>query len=383
MSDSTGNLITRRRLAQVATAVAAVPALARVRPAGARQPASPVAGPGGIAHRGVTYDCGVEFYYNAPNRPDSDRAYLRNELTAIRDELNCTSVGLYGSNVERLLEATDVALELGLHPWVQPRFIDEYTEFTIPKLVDFGRELEARMTSEQPIVFNIGCENAMFLSGIVPGRIFDDRVNTLINTIDQIPVYIDRLNSYLSEAVIAIRPNFSGQLTYSASEWEEIDWSWFDIIGIDFYKTADNQATYVDQLKQYLSMGKPLAITEFGCGCFKGSEELGGDTYTVVDYTQDPPRVPDWVVRDESVQADYVSELIDLYAAEGVHSAFVHNFIEPASPHNPEPEYDYDVASYGIVKTYGEDSEKPYAGTGYWEPKASFKAIAGIYGSLK
>ena len=38
------------------------------------------------------------------------------------------------------------------------------------------------------------------------------------------------------------------------------------------------------------------------------------------------------------------------------------------------------MASFGIVKIYPSDSEKPYATTGYWEPKLAFGEIARIYG---
>ena len=76
--------------------------------------------------------------------------------------------------------------------------------------------------------------------------------------------------------------------------------------------------------------------------------------------------------RDEQGQAAYIRELLEVFDAEGVDSAFVFTFALYDFPHRPggDPRDDLDLASYGIVKVL-ED--------GRTEPKAAFTALARRY----
>jgi len=81
------------------------------------------------------------------------------------------------------------------------------------------------------------------------------------------------------------------------------------------------------------------------------------------------------------VQADTITELLDLYQAAGMHGAFVYTFIEPGQTYSPDPLYDLDMASFGVVKIFPEGTGKGYEESGYWEPKAAFREIAERYAS--
>ncbi|TSI18875.1 hypothetical protein FO013_04930, partial [Brevibacterium aurantiacum] len=84
--------------------------------------------------------------------------------------------------------------------------------------------------------------------------------------------------------------------------------------------------------------------------------------------------------RDESGQADYLTDLLEVFDSEGVDSAFVFLFALDNLPHRPEsdPREDLDLASLSIVKVL-----EGHNGTTYpqmpWEPKAAFTAIAEFY----
>jgi hypothetical protein len=188
------------------------------------------------------------------------------------------------------------------------------------------------------------------------------------------------LNDLVASATAVAREVFGGSITYSSGSWEELDWSGLDYVGVDYYMDAGNRSTYVDDLRAYHQHGKPIVITEFGCCCYEGAEDAGGSGFDIVDWEKSPPELKGDFVRNEQVQADYIANLIEIYEGEGVHGAFVYTFLEE-SPHSPDPRYDLDMASFGIVKIYPEESEKSYASTGYWEPKLAFDEIARIYGS--
>ena len=188
--------------------------------------------------------------------------------------------------------------------------------------------------------------------------------------------YNRRLNAFLADALPVIRPIFGGQLTYSSGTWEDVDWSGFDVLGIDLYRDADNAATYVQDVRRLHRHGKPVVITEFGCCAFRGADDLGGTGFFKIDWTKNPPVVEPGIVRDEKVQARYIGELLDIFTAEGVHGAFVYDFIEPGNPYSPDPRHDLDMAGFGVVKCYPTGHELAYDRTGHFEPKAAFHLMA-------
>ena len=59
-----------------------------------------------------------------------------------------------------------------------------------------------------------------------------------------------RLNAFLDDAVTTIRPLFGGRLTYSSGTWEQVDWRRFDVMGIDLYRDAGNEATFIDEVRE-------------------------------------------------------------------------------------------------------------------------------------
>ena len=181
----------------------------------------------------------------------------------------------------------------------------------------------------------------------------------------------------MREGLRRVRRVFGGQITYSSGPWESVDWADFDVVGVDMYRDASNHATFVDDVRSLHRHGKPVMITEFGCGCFNGADELGGMGFTMIDYSQDPPVLADGVVRNEQVQADYIDELLTIFEREGMHGAFVYDFIEPGSPHIPDaPQYDYDTIGFSVVKCYADGHDKEYRTTGIFEPKKAFHTIA-------
>ena len=75
--------------------------------------------------RGVTYDTGTEYRPGESSRPLWHDADVLRDLRVIRDALHASSVGLYGTNLERLVEAARLAHQEKLHVALQLRSIDE------------------------------------------------------------------------------------------------------------------------------------------------------------------------------------------------------------------------------------------------------------------
>jgi hypothetical protein len=175
-----------------------------------------------------------------------------------------------------------------------------------------------------------------------------------------------------------VREHFHGQLTYASGTWETVDWTLFDFVGIDYYRDVINKNSYREKLRAYFKYSKPVVILEFGCCTYKEAEDKGSYGWTIVDRSKTPVHLEGEFVRDESTQANYLTELLDICNMERVEGAFVFTFVNPTYPYNENPSYDLDMASYSVVKTYENKKGTTYEGMP-WEPKKSFATLAEYY----
>jgi hypothetical protein len=167
-------------------------------------------------------------------------------------------------------------------------------------------------------------------------------------------------------------------VTYASGLWEPVDWSPFDIVSVDAYRDAGNADGYVIGLRRQVQLGKPVAITEFGCCAYAGAADRGGLGWTIADMDADPPRLDGDYVRDEAEQVRYLQELLTIFAAEGVDSAFWFTFAGYDFRDSGAPRGDLDLASYGLVKMLADGPVGGYDDLG-WEPKLAFQALAQAY----
>ncbi|MFD0855672.1 hypothetical protein ACFQ07_25750, partial [Actinomadura adrarensis] len=179
----------------------------------------------------------------------------------------------------------------------------------------------------------------------------------------------------LADALGTARGCFHGTVGYAAGGWEKVDWSGFDFIGVNLYRSGSDPGAYEKALRTLLDgADKPVVITEFGCGAHIGADRRGPGSFLIVQWLAEQPRVKDGHVRDEQTQATYLGELIELYAAQGVHGCFVFTFAMPDFPHDPDPRHDLDMAGFGVVKA-------PAGAPWTWEPKEAFHEVARRYAS--
>jgi hypothetical protein len=320
---------------------------------------------GGLRQRGVNYDTEREVW-----RP----AYVRREIRAIRRDLHCNAVILLGSDLRRLTQAVAFAAEEGMYVWFEARRFDEGPERTLEFVTAVARAGERLRRRHPGVGISLGCELTIFMAGLVPGHDWQERAGNLGTPAGR--GYDQRLNAFLRRALRTVRPIFGGRLTYTSGTWEGVDWHGFDVVGVDLYRDASNEATYPQDVRALHRFGRPVVITEFGCCTYRGADERGGDGFEIVDWTKDPPFVRPGYVRDERVQSRYLSELLDVYEAEAIHGAFVYNFIDPGSPYSPDPRHDLDMAGFSLVKVLPPGAKHAYRVSGHWEPKHAFHTLA-------
>jgi hypothetical protein len=342
---------------------------------------------------GVCYDAGVVM--DIPWRPRLDAQTARREMAIIHDDLHCTAVRVMARDIGRLQLATEAALEAGLDVWCSPTVWDQGPDETVAATVPAAQAAE-RLRSAAPdrITFVVGGELTLFMRGILPGRRLADRLrNMMASGTIRSGAHNRPLNAVLARLEAAVRPVFGGPLTYASLPWEQVDWSRFDVVGVDHYRAARIKDRYVDMLAPLLATGKPVVNTEFG-----NPSCVGGDDMSAVSITSDidgvslwlhslpalgrfvRPRVTKLIGRDEALQARELTETLAILDAAGIEGAFVSTFIFVIRPFDEDPRHDLDACSPGLVRplTGGR------LGTTFpdmpWEPKEGFRAVARSYG---
>jgi len=341
-----------------------------------------------VNRRGVCYDVGRVLGGNW--RPTFDRPVVHRELKIIANDLHCNAVRICGRNVERLVAAAEDALEQGLEVWLSPELWGKGPEQTLAYIVKAATAAEqVRLRWPERLVFVVGSELTLFMRGIVPGRTIAARVANV--RADARSGRYDRpLQTFLAQANEAVRRAFHGPVTYAALIWEAVDWSLFDIVGVDHYRDARIKDRYVEMLQPLFAHGKPVVVTEFGMRSYQGAETSGALGFGVVDHRSVVlhllpivgrfvrPRLKGTHVRTEALQAREITETLGILDGAGVDGAFVCTFVEPIAPFNEDPRYDLDMSALSLVKTYAGGHGTTYPDMP-WEPKESFRAVAAYY----
>ena len=344
---------------------------------------------------GVCYDAGV--VKDIPWRPNLDARTARREMQIIRHDLHCTAVRIMARDTARLQLATEAALEAGLDVWLSPAVWDRDADGTIVATVRAAQAAE-RLRSAAPgrVTFIVGGELTLFMRGILPGRTLNARLkNMMASGAIRSGAHNPPLNAVLARLEAAVRPVFGGPLAYAALPWEQVDWSRFDVVGVDHYRAARIKDRYVEMLAPFLATGKPVVITEFGNPSCEGGDEMSAlsiapniDPISFILHALPGlgrfvrPRVAKIIARDEALQARELTETLTILDAAGVEGAFVSTFIFAIMPYDPDPRYDLHACSPGLVRPL----IRGRRGTAYpdmsWEPKVGFRAVADYYGQL-
>lgn len=351
--------------------------------------------------RGVCYDIG-RVMLGRDWRPEFSAAEARRELAIIQRDLHCNAVRICGQDLDRLMRAGGDALDLGLEVWLSPELWDRSPGETLAYVADAAEQAE-ELHRHRPgaVTFSVGSELTLFMNGIVEGRsVFERIAHPDFWERVRAGAHNEPLNAFLRDATERVRAVFGGHLTYASVPLETVDWSRFDIVGLDLYRDARIRNRFGEILGRYFAFERPLAITEFGCCTYRGAAAEGGRGFAILDTAggdATPPRLGGRYVRDEDEQAREVGELLTIFDNAGVDATFVMTFVAPLHPYSDDALHDLDMASYSLVRSYGgrlgpfgaAHPDAPWdrdrLGVTYpdlpWDPKQSFGAVAGLYGA--
>jgi len=336
--------------------------------------------------KGVCYDVGREML-GRNWRPRFDRRVVHRELEIIRDDLHCNAVRIQGRDLDRLAVAAEDALRQGLDVWFSPELWDHTPDETRAYVAGGARRAE-ELRAQWPghVVFSVGSEVTLFTQGFLPGNNVLERLAhpSLWETL-RAGAHNPPLNAFLAATTAEVREVFHGSVTYASVGLETVDWSPFDIVGVDLYRDGRAREMYPRLIERYRRLGKPVANMEFGCCTFQGAEDLGGRGWEIIDWSQTPPQLKGPYVYDQSSQAREVAELLRINDEAGVDATFVFTFEDQAGVEDAGRElirqlpFDFDIARYGLVKMHLDERPGSVYPDMPWEPKAAFRAVADYY----
>lgn len=338
-----------------------------------------------MKRKGINYDVGTFTTPNVSSRPNFDRTIVQREIRIIKQDLHCNAIRISGQEIDRLVYAAQCALEQGMEVWVSPALINATRKETLDYFRDCATAVERLRAESSKVVFVTGTELTFFMKELVAGDTPTERMQSFMKPWRLIKSAIlqgsfnKNLNLFLEDAVKMVREQFHGPLAYASGVWETVDWSAFDFVGVDYYHDAMTKANYGESLNKYAAFNKPLIITEFGCCTYEGAEEKGGYGWAIVDRSQNPPRLKGVYKRSEATQAKLLTDSLDIFETKNVDGAFVFTFVMPKYPYCEDPQFDLDMASYGVVKSFDDRRGTTYPDMP-WEPKQSFDRLALYYG---
>ncbi len=336
--------------------------------------------------RGITYDTGF-IYKGTTSRERFDSEVVKRELSIIRDDLHCTAVRVIGGDPERLELAATFAADLGLEVWFSPYPLELVADEMLSLFADCAERAERIRRRGAEVVYVTGAELSLMDNGFLPGDSIEERLDALLRQPDgrreRAVEASARVNDFLGKSAALVRERFGGKVTYAAVPIERVDWTPFDIISVDLYRSAEIANQFAEGVRSLVAQGKPVAITEFGAASYRGAGDRGAQGLEIVEYTKDtvsPVRLRGEYARDEAGQGAYLRELLEIFEAEGIDSAFVFLFALYSYLHRPngDPRDDLDLASFGIVKVLEGNHGDTYPDMP-WEPKAAFAALADFY----
>jgi hypothetical protein len=330
---------------------------------------------------GVTYDTGFTHLGTTTHEP-FDPDIVAKDMRIIRNDLHADAVRITGGVADRLEIAARHAAAAGLEIWYCPFTNDLTTEELLAFLLDAAERAERIRRQGANIRFLTGSEISIMTIGLMPGDTLTERAAVIADPArvrEILPRVQRETNALLARAAAGARERFGGLVGYASLPMEGVDWTPFDFIATDAgYRDASNAAVLPANLATMTAQGKPFAITEFGCAPFTGAADRGSrsDIIGYDEATARPARLTETVERNEHEQAAYLRDLLDLYDAGGVDTAFVYTFASRHLPTSDDPERDFDLGSFGIVQVLPPGrTGATYPGMP-WEPKAAFSALA-------
>ena len=272
---------------------------------------------------------------------------------------------------QRLASAGEHALAAGLELWFSPVPVNLQTGALPGYFARCAREAERlRRAYEGQVVLVLGCEISLWCAGFFPGDTALGRIATVTDpALESKPDVLEALGRGLERArrthhdiVRAARNEFAGgESPMRPGRGKPSTGSCLTSCRSTCTAIAPTRpGTETRCGSYYAPLGKPVAVTEFGCCTYRGAAARGGLGWMIADENSDPPVISGTYERDEEEQVRHLREMLAVYETEDIDSAFWFTFAGFEQPrHLADPHRDLDLASYGVVAVLGSTPAAP------------------------
>src|SRR5438105_8226391 len=76
-----------------------------------------------MQHKGINYDTGTKTTTGGLTRETLDAATITKEIDIIKNELHCNAIRVSGIDIDRVVQASETALQQGLTVWFSPSLV--------------------------------------------------------------------------------------------------------------------------------------------------------------------------------------------------------------------------------------------------------------------
>ena len=326
---------------------------------------------------GINYDTG--FFVGEDSRPDFDEATAAREMRVIAEDLHCTAVRISGGDPARIEAAAAHAAEAGLQVWFAPFPVDLDPGAMVELMRDSASRAENLRNHGADVVLLTGCEISLFGAGLISGANLLERITTLMTAGPGIREIQRNTQECLNEMAAVSRATFGGPISYASGVWEDVDWTAFDIVGLNATGTNRTPPT-TEHVGPRAPARKARRRHRIRLLHLPGRRRPGRHGLDGRRPTADPP-LDGTLERDEQEQVDYFTQSMQAFEETGMRGAFWFTFgLYTTVRRDDDPTRDTDLASYGVVAML----PPAFASTRYtemrWEPKPGFDAMARLYG---
>jgi hypothetical protein len=246
-----------------------------------------------MRNTGINYDTGF-LNGRTSTRESFDPDVVRREMHIIRDDLHCTAVRVTGGDPNRLETAATHAAGAGLAVWFSPFTNDLTQDGLLALLADCAERAERLRRRGAEVVLLASSELSLTTVGFLPGETLAERLALVADPLRVRPLIGEvraRVNTFLRRAVAVVRARFGGPVSYASLPLEGVDWAPFDIIATDAgYRSAATAAHFRESVHAFVAqgraLGKPVAVTEFGCMTHRGAAAVASDVLTLRSSTR-------------------------------------------------------------------------------------------------
>lgn len=213
---------------------------------------------------------------------------IKEDLLFIRNKLNCKSIRIAGIQIDNLIKTAKLAKDLGITPWLSPRFINSSFEDTKKRLEKFCLEAKEAGLSEEPLF--VANELVLDCSDLIGKEIakWIDRVNTVLREVKNGKKY-EVTDKVMALVEIARGSEWKGGLSYASFMYETVNWGEITddnlFVSQNLYWERDEKnggpekvEAFEEKIKKIINAAnsRPVIISEYGAVSHKDGLAAGG-----------------------------------------------------------------------------------------------------------